>query len=433
MVGQGRQNTETHTGFDINNPAVSTNGVRSSNDDNNNVKPQNKKSFLSGNFSTYMKMKQQQRQTNNNCDARTTESAIDDNWKGDDRNIIEEQEHYWNHFTTPLMPVTAATASRTKQNKVVDITASTTQSSVFSNLERTQTIDRFGRVFMNRMGDVMASGKLSAAWGSNSSGNSASLISWLYTDYSPNATNNKQLDTNNFNMLNPEDYAAERRMIKPHLTPFVWGTTCIAVTFFSMRLGRWYQGRTTLGITATSSLKNNSSSSILNRSNLETATSHKSAVQDMRISRPPRSFNNIDINPSSYQNQKNALLTNLSTLPVDLAISLLVGISTSIFLTRPVDLLNDFSSAPLIQGRSVLSEELCQLFSEEMDQINQGYHIYSPPPRGQNSAAEKQVVSFQELWKNENLGDFESLRAIRDFVQNCHQRERLVERSRQKE
>jgi len=281
-------------------------------------------------------------------------------------------------------------------------------------LERTQTIDRFGHVFMNQMGNVMTSGKLSTAWGGGSnSTNSTSMFSWLFIDYSPNAT--KQQETT---IVNPEDYAAERRMITPHLTPFVWGTTCVAVTLFSMRLGRWYQGRT-LGRTA---------SSINNRSNNYTTTNTSAAamernrLQDLRSNKPPQSYGhyndnlNMGSHPSSYQNQKNALLSNLSTLPVDLAISLLVGISTSIFLTRTEDLLQDVSKAPLLQGKSVLREELCPPFTQEMKSINRGYHTYTPSG---NDADEKQKVSFQELWKDENIGDFDTLKAIRDFVANC--------------
>jgi hypothetical protein len=126
---------------------------------------------------------------------------------------------------------------------------------------------------------------------------------------------------------------------------------------------------------------------------------------------------NMGKHPSSYQ--KNALLSNLSTLPVDLAISLLVGISTSIFLTRPEDLLQDVSKAPLLQGKSVLREELCPPFIREMEQINRGYHTYTPS----NADEKKQIVSFQDLWKDENIGDFATLKAIRDFVANCHRAE----------
>jgi hypothetical protein len=33
------------------------------------------------------------------------------------------------------------------------------------------------------------------------------------------------------------------------------------------------------------------------------------------------------------------------------------------------------------------------------------------------------VVPYSELWKDENLGGYGSLRAVRDFVANCRERE----------
>jgi len=57
-----------------------------------------------------------------------------------------------------------------------------------------------------------------------------------------------------------------------------------------------------------------------------------------------------------------------------------------------------------------------------MEQINRGYHTYTTSSSG-DGVEEKQVVPFQDLWKDENIGDFASLKAIRDFVANCHRAE----------
>lgn len=382
-----------------------------------------------GNFRNYreMKLKQMQAKRRSSDDA-GHESNADDN---DGQN--SQQDENWNHFLTPLKPVSLPTPSSSSngssQTSSTTMNEETKQKSVFSDLERTQTIDRFGHIFMNQMGNVMTSGKLTTAWGggsSNTSNNSSSMFSWLFVDYSPEATKQEKTTTSQTTIINPNDYAAERRMITPHLTPFVWGTTYVAVTLCSLRLGRWYQGRT-LGRAAAAP-----SSSYHNKLNHTTTTSasvmERSRLQDLRSSKPSQSYGhysdnmNMGNHPSSYQNQKNALLSNLSTLPVDLAISLLVGISTSIFLTRPEDLLQDVSKAPLLPGKSVLREELCPSFSREMEQVNQGYHAYTPSSG--NGVEEKQVVvPFQELWKDENIGDFASLNAIRDFVSNCHRAE----------
>lgn len=374
-----------------------------------------------GNFRNYREMKLKQLQRSNDTDGHNESGTNDDKQNKQDEN--------WNHFLTPFKPVSSpkppnsSSSNGSSQTKTTITKEETKQKSVFSDLERTQTIDRFGHIFMNQMGNVMTSGKLTTAWGgssNNTGNNSSSMFSWLFVDYSPNkATNQEESHTT---IINPEDYAAERRMITPHLTPFVWGTTYVAITLCSLRLGRWYQART-LGRAAAPSSHHNR----LNHTNTTASAMERNRVQDLRSIKPSQSYGhysdnmNMGSHPSSYQNQKNALLSNLSTLPVDLAVSLLVGISTSIFLTRPEDLLQDVSEAPLLPGKSVLREELCPSFTREMEQINQGYHTY-------NGVEEKQVVvPFQDLWKDENIGDFDSLKAIRDFVANCHRAENAGE------
>eukprot|EP00573_Skeletonema_grethae_P000477 CAMPEP_0201687682 /NCGR_PEP_ID=MMETSP0578-20130828/1633_1 /ASSEMBLY_ACC=CAM_ASM_000663 /TAXON_ID=267565 /ORGANISM="Skeletonema grethea, Strain CCMP 1804" /LENGTH=435 /DNA_ID=CAMNT_0048171853 /DNA_START=108 /DNA_END=1415 /DNA_ORIENTATION=- len=384
-----------------------------------------------GNFRNYREMKLKQLPSNRSDDTGHESSANDNGQNGQDEN--------WNHFLTPLKPISSPTPSsssssssssngRSQTNSTIT-KEETKQKSVFSDLERTQTIDRFGHIFMNQMGNVMTSGKLTSAWGggsNTSNSSSSSMFSWLFVDYSPKATKQGETTTSSSQtaIINPNDYAAERRMITPHLTPFVWGTTYVAVTLVSMRLGRWYQGRSLGGAAASSSSHHNRS---IHTTTTSAAAMERNRLQDLRSSKPSQSYGhygdnlNMGNHPSSYQNQKNALLSNLSTLPVDLAISLLVGISTSIFLTRPEDLLEDAAKAPLLPGKSVLREELCPSFTREMERINQGYHTYTTSSR--NGVDEKQVVSFQDLWKDENIGDFASMKAIRDFVANCHRAE----------
>ena len=102
---------------------------------------------------------------------------------------------------------------------------------------------------------------------------------------------------------------------------------------------------------------------------------------------------------------------------MDIAISILVGMSTTIYLTRPAILLQDLSRSPLLPGKSVLSEELCEPFTKEMQKINEGFHTYSV-----GDDKQKNVVSYSEIWRDENLGEFDSLRAVRDFVINCNKR-----------
>jgi hypothetical protein len=99
----------------------------------------------------------------------------------------------------------------------------------------------------------------------------------------------------------------------------------------------------------------------------------------------------------------------------------------------------DIAAAPLLGGGSALAEELCGPFSDEMDAVN-GRATTTTMRRarggggdadggGGGDAAEEEeeegavVVPYSELWKDENLGGYGSLRAVRDFVANCRERE----------
>ena len=115
---------------------------------------------------------------------------------------------------------------------------------------------------------------------------------------------------------------------------------------------------------------------------------------------------------------------------------MLTTISTTIFLTRPHYLMRDFAKSPIVEGKSVLAEELCRPFSEEMKNINSRAYTYTPyyndgNKDGKNARQQRRVVPYSELWKDENLGEFDSLRAIRDFVVNCHERERRAKEEEQ--
>ena len=323
----------------------------------------------------------------------------------------------WNHFTTPLNPSRELPSQHDDDRNKISYFYTP---SIFSDLERTQTFDKFANIFMERMGNVMSSGKLSAAWkdSNDNYGGGGSIFSWLLTDYSPegikNTTNN-----NNSERIDPNDYNAERNMMTPHFTPIVWGSSCMVITLLSIRTGRWYQGRY-VGQTSRNiyTAKNKASSS----------TNSVKSIQDVRHIKQQQTHNiNNPFNPQ--RELKNNILSSLSTLPVDLALSILVGISTTLFLTERYQLMKDFAHAPLLEGKSVLAEELCVPFSKEMKNINDGmytYTKYNDPNSSKDGTTveQRQVVPYSELWKDENLGEFDSLRAIRDFVYNCHEREK---------
>lgn len=348
------------------------------------------------NFETYREMKMQENE-------RTRGDG------SDDQNIITPKEEQWNHFATPPLNPTSKPSPPLFENA----TPKYSTPSVFSDLERSQTVDRFGNIFMERMGAIMSSGKLSQAWQSSSGG--ISMFSWLFTDYSP--------DKMQTQTINPDDYASERKMIQPHLTPMIWGTSCMMVTLFSLRLGRWYEGTkyTTVAKTLGSSV---------NRGSQRPTQNNVKSFQDVRHITQNRSHNDGN-SPFRKELSKN-LMSSLNTLPVDMALSMLIGISTSIFLTRPRYLMKDLSNAPLLEGKSVLAEELCLPFREETKNVNEMFHTYTL--RNNNDATTsnedmpvlRQVAPYSALWKDENCADFDSLRSIRDFVINCQEREKVA-------
>lgn len=363
-----------------------------------------KPTFMSNNFENYLNMKNQSSDK-----------------KKEDRSTQDDGQ--WNHFTTPLDP------TREPPSSLIDKDSERSKYSImtpsfFSDLERSQTVDRFANIIMERIGGVMSSGKLSKAWQSSGGGGS-STFSWLLTDYSSEANSTNQDQSKK---INPDDYAAERTMIKPHLTPMLWGSSCVVLSLFSMRVGRWYQGRY-VGRTLS---RNKSQTSHMNSSSKPTSNNMKS-IQDIRRSVPHESYSSHSTsNQSPFRKElTNSLMSSLNTLPVDLALSMLFGISTTVFLTRPHYLMKDLASTPLLEGKSVLAEELCVPFREEMKNVNGQVHIYTSPYNNGNtdtSVERRHAMPYSDLWKDENLGEFDSLRAIRDFVSNCHEREKVAKK-----
>jgi len=330
--------------------------------------------------------------------------------------VQQEDDGNWNHITSPFK-YTSTPSSLVDDDKTAE---SSTSPSVFTNVVRSQTVDRFSNIFMERIGNVMSSGKLSAAWQDGGGGGGSSMISWLLTDYSPEAK-----DKNVKAAINPNDYTAERNMMAPYFTPIVWGSSCMVITLLSIRTGRWYQGRQTAINTASRTEYWKGKQYVSNR-----ATQSLQDVRHTKPLQPTQSNNPLHPRKAYLGSQVKKMASNLNTLPVDLAVSMLVGISTTLFLTRPQELMQDFARAPLLKGKSVFAEELCTPFSDEMKNINEMTYTYTPYK--DLEAQQQTVIPYSELWRDENLGEFDSLRAVRDFVHNCHKREELERRKTEK-
>ena len=289
----------------------------------------------------------------------------------------DEVSNQYNHFTAPF-----------KSNNVLITTSRdapllSSPSSPFTDYERSQTLDRFAKIFMERMGEAMSSGKLIQAWGRGEGDDGDGA------------------------------YSLERDMVKPHITPIVWGSSCVLLTLFSMRCGRWYQQQQLRSLWKRSGTMKNADAAATASMSTTIRQRHPSLLEDVRQSginsRHPN-FNNSGINSRSGGIDM--------TVPVDISLSLLFGISTTIFLTDKHRLLHDFAHAPLLEGRSVLAEELCLPFQKEM--------MANITTVGDDDAAK----ASDDLWHDENLGEFDSLRAIRDFVTHCHLRERRIEKNK---
>lgn len=104
------------------------------------------------------------------------------------------------------------------------------------------------------------------------------------------------------------------------------------------------------------------------------------------------------------QNQKSQKekLGDLASVPVDMILSLLVGLSASLFLTDDEKLKKDFSNTPLVKGRSLIAEEFCDDYRKEFQKI-------SPS-----------ILQSKEAMESS------SMRAIQNFVHNCEQRNSII-------
>ena len=364
--------------------------------------------FLSNNFHNYrmMKQQQQQRQGGEKGQESNNNSGIESKNQPQQH---DQPSNLWKHFLAPLTPqpkneteTSPPTAQQTKHQP----SSAATGPPIFSDLERSQTVDRFSNLFMKHMGDAMSSNKLSQAWQGNSGDN----------DSNSGEKNNTRGDT--MQTINTKDYSSERSLMQPHLTPMIWGSSCMVITLFSLRFGRWYGGGSGGRAAKTAFNSTNKSDTI------QKSTTDATALQDLRK-------NPFNPTTASTKSSNTSPMASLHTLPVDMSISLLVGISTTIFLTDSTTLMKDFSKAPLLEGKSVLTEELCIPFRREMKKVNRMHHQYTVyNPNGDNNSSSstampsrKEIISYKELWNDDNLGEFDSLRAIRDFVDNCHRRE----------
>lgn len=189
-------------------------------------------------------------------------------------------------------------------------------------------------------------------------------------------------------------YRNELRMISEHLEPLYWGSFVTIFLFGTFRVSgsRWYAQ-----IRATHWARKNGSQNTIPTQYRE------SNFQQLK---PPEW--------KSYLGQRaekeNAHCGEMLQLPTDVLLSILCGMSSILLLSKPSQLRQDFAEAPLLPGKSVVSDCLC----DEMD------------------AAFNQLCADPSVLTEEFVKQDDTLLTFLTFVKNCRIRSDYI-RARERE
>ena len=255
---------------------------------------------------------------------------------------------------------------------------------MFTDDDRREVFDRFSKIFTDELGNAMSNGTLRGAWAQQQP---TGVFAWpIFADTSGTTATQKD----------PRDYADERLLLQKHTTPFIWGVGCTVVTLVSLRFGRWREAKH-LGNQGYRRTANPSSP----------GTTSPFHLRDARQSGhgTPHS---TSLSSSRKEEEMRKLTADLVTFPVDLALSILVGLSSTAFLSEPKEVARDLAKTPLLR-KSAIAETLCLPFCNEKRTID--------------STFKQGGLPMSAIWTDANTQDFESLRAVRDFVSNCQARE----------
>mmetsp|Transcript_18400 Transcript_18400/g.25941 ORF Transcript_18400/g.25941 Transcript_18400/m.25941 type:complete len:229 (+) Transcript_18400:104-790(+) len=139
-----------------------------------------------------------------------------------------------------------------------------------------------------------------------------------------------------------QDYCHEKELVNKMAQPIVWGLSSGVICFIAFRVGnsRLAQYLQTGG--RTTPFKKRSTPG--NRE-------WKSSME-------------------RQQEKKADELRKAASVPIDFALSVLIGLSATGILYEPDKLQKDFSSIPLLPGRSVASEILCKDISNAFDKLS---------------------------------------------------------------
>ena len=176
---------------------------------------------------------------------------------------------------------------------------------------------------------------------------------------------------------NAEQYSEELSLLQPHFTPILWGVGCSVLSFAAFRLSGAVR--------------------------ISRSSSSAGGYTFSRLPSPLDARGRGGGGGGGAANEaeaKSRLLGRMLSIPVDIALSFLIGCSATIFLAETDKLQKDVSTIPLVKGRSLVADELCVDFTRE-------YQIW---PRS--------------MWDNSKMTEetHPSLGAIQSFVENCKRR-----------
>lgn len=144
-------------------------------------------------------------------------------------------------------------------------------------------------------------------------------------------------------------YRAEKKIITEHLEPFYWGAFVTIFLFGTFRVSgsRWYAR-----FRETSNFHTGRNNHKLATGNTPSTSSNLQQQQQQKL---PEWKSYLDQRADKEKHMRDEALR----LPTDLLVSLMCGFSSIIWLSKPSQMKKDLAEAPLVSGKSVVSEFLC--------------------------------------------------------------------------
>ena len=140
---------------------------------------------------------------------------------------------------------------------------------------------------------------------------------------------------------NEPSYQTERALMRPHLEPFVSGilTTCVIFTSFRVSGSRWFRR--------------------IQEKYFATSRSSKASSPHTPSNQSTSSHSNWKSHLERQAEARAEASRELSDLPLDLAVSLLCGMSATLYWFDPTALQQDLVRAPLVPGHSLFYDHAC--------------------------------------------------------------------------